>query len=66
MSERRDSQKVNKVEGGKTLPNPYVGVLDGPRPPQGQYSEGQDEKSKQGLGRRVEGVPFYAVNVDEG
>jgi len=66
VAERRDSQKIYKVKGGKTLRDPDVRCFDGSGPPQGQYSEGQHKKPKQGLRGRVEGVPFYAVNVEEG
>ena len=66
VAERRDSQKINKVKGGKALRDPNIRILDGSGPPQGQYSEGQHEKPKQGLRGRVEGVPLHAVNVEEG
>jgi len=66
MAERGDTQEVEKVKSGKALPDQDVRVLDGPRPPQGQYSEGDYKKPEQYLGGGVKGIAFYAIKVDEG
>ena len=66
MAERGDAQEVEKVKGGKALPDQNVRVLYRPGAPQSQYGERDNKKPEQDLGGGVKGVALYAINVDEG
>jgi len=63
--ERRYGQEVRKVEAREELADRHKRVLDWPRAPEGQHTEGQDEKPEQTLRGGVVGVALYPVSVDK-